>query len=90
MVGIIAFLRKTLKEDDEKPRGAVVDTLLGVGSTTGGGNGDDRGMTGYASEIGKNVYEVGKDIAKKAKKGVEQSLANIRQTGEENENVVGW
>ena len=78
LVAIIAFLRRTLKDEDEKPRGAVADTLLGVGGTNGAGAGNDRGMTEYASEIGKNVYEVGKGIAKKAKEGVKHGLANIR------------
>ena len=70
---IVAFLRRALREEDEKPNRAVADTLLGVTGSFGGNEGDRR-MTDYAKEIGKNVYDVGKGIAKKAKEG----LSNIQ------------
>lgn len=94
LMAIIAFLRKTLREEGEKPNRAVADTLLGASSSIGSNQegGDDRRMTDYASEIGKNVYEVGKKVAKKAKEG----LSNIHQypsmitAGANNEPESSW
>ena len=43
--------------------------MLGTAGGSGASN-NDQHVSAFASEIGKNVYDVGKGIAKKAKEGL--------------------